>query len=333
MHRITMTLGASGNHPMPPVRMRSERLGEIARVRTPVASASLSRRWLPTCFALFMLVVTILVAWSVAARLPAVLRDTRCLKADIAAINRQVGLPRAARAAQSERIDTLQDLIGRSHGEAASIENRINAMEREREEQAALAADMERNAMEHRNDVMRHEAELRELLGHELVVHRGPPTRYDAGPEPTAPWYYGPMPTLVSRSFRRKWYAWWAAHQACNEANTFAATTGIELIEVRARIHQINAGIVEFRSRLDDLTAQIQDFRSELRRYTAAPWELLEDLDAKRRELSHTRWMRLFFLIFDMPTLGSCVVMTAAAIARACLIRGSFPACSLARRA
>ncbi len=331
MHHIAMTPNTNENHSMPPVRMRTKRFGELAGGGPPAASASLLRRWLPTCFALFMLFVTILVAWSVAARLPAVLRDTRSLRTDIAAIHRQVGLPRAALPAQSERIDTLQDLIGRSQEEASSIERRIDDLERDREEQAARAAGMDRKAMQHRDDVEQHEARLRELLGHEIVVHRGPPTRYEAGPEPTAPWYYGPMPTLVSRAFRNKWYAWRAAHEACVRANHFAATTGIELIEVRARIQQINAGIAEFGSRVDDLTAQIQDFRGQLRRYTAAPWELLEDLDAKRRELAHARWMRLCFLILDMPTLGSCVIMTAAAIARACLIRSPFPACSLAR--
>jgi predicted nucleic acid-binding Zn-ribbon protein len=293
------------------------------------------REWLPATLAVFMTLLTLYVAWSVTSRLPAVFADTGSMASQIQELEQQLHSPTKTpeqQEASEEAIGNLRNRENKLQQERTRLNEKVAALEdgldaaRKREQELRDREEAEERKLE------QHRKDLSERLGREIQVHPGPPMHYDAGPEPKAPWYGETLGYyVVGGKYRRRWNAWRDAKVACDAFNAFQRTTGVELVAIQGQVESINHQIDGFNEKLSGLNRQATDLARQLERYTAAPWDLWDDLNVKRKQLARTSFARWMFLLLDIPTLLSCLLSTAVAYSRMFLIAGRFGPRQLAR--
>ena len=297
--------------------------GANTLLRSPTASASSSRfrQWLPAGLATFMTVLTGLVLLSVLARLPTVFADTKAMSREIEKLavlihpnaqspDEQKANEEALRGILSKE-DEAQRSRKKANEELGAAESDEEKLERRQHALLEQQTTIDQSLDESRRDV-------REILGRDIIVHKGPPTTYDPGEEPRVPWYY---PT---RRISTEWLTWHGAKDACDKANDVQRATGIDLEEVGRQIAAVRNQIDVFNGKLAAVEAWIVKLDQERNRYTAAPGKLLIDLDNRRKELVSTSFIRTGFWLLDIPTLLSCLATTAVAYSRMFLVSGRF---------
>jgi TolA-binding protein len=286
------------------------------------------RIWLPATIALFMTVLTTGVLWAVVARIPVVVADTTTLAAQVTKLEDMIhadiqstGEKERSEAAIAELYNqdnkVSQDRT-RANARVAELEdNRKQIQQRERDIFAGRTAQTE--------NLKAHRETLRTVLGRDIITSDGPPLRYDAGPEPTPPFYGKTLAyRVLSRDYFNKWNAWKKAQAACDGLNKFQDMTGMELLQLQGRLESVNSQLRQLEETLTQLNARAEEITLQLKQYTAAPWKMWDDLDAKRRQLASTAAARTAFWLFDIPTLLSCLFTTAIAYSRMFLITGRF---------
>ncbi len=290
--------------------------------------ASLVRQWLPTAMAAFMTVLTALVGWSTLAGLPQVFTDTKAMAREIDKRTREL---HDETQSPEEQKATEEALTAIWREEDAALQRRTQL----NNESAALQSERDRATQEREKLLQKQhtiETDLDEprqkfvaVFGRDIEVREGPPTTYDAGREPTVPFYY------PSRWLSDEWKAWRTAKVACDNANALQESTGIDLGKINKQLTSLSQQLETYRAKLDEAEAVLLKLDQQRRRYTNAPAEVMKDLDALRRKLAETAAVRTAFWLFDIPTLLSCLLTTAIAYTRMLLIAGRFGPRQLAR--
>lgn len=293
------------------------------------------RTWLPAGLALLMTALTGFVAWSIASRLPTVLSDTRALANQVKDLEQQLHSPTKTpeqQEASEEAIADLRDRENKVQQERTRLNDKVAALADDLEAVRTREQELHDKEEAEKQKLEQHRKELSERLGREIQIHPGPPLHYDAGPEPKAPWYGETMGYyVVGGKYRRRWNAWREAKAACDAFNAFQQATGVELVEIQGKVESINHQIEGFSEKLSGLNGQATNLARQLQHYTAAPWDLWDDLNEKRKQLARTSFARWMFLLLDIPTLLSCLLTTVVAYSRMFLIAGRFGPRQLAR--
>jgi chromosome segregation ATPase len=275
-----------------------------------------------------MTVLTALVLWSVAARLPTVFSDTKTIAQEVEALTERIHAKTLSPDEQRANEEALMGVLSKedeAQRKRARVNEELGPIETEKEE-------LERRQQELRNQ--QHAIEesleeprkrLRKIFDRDIIVHEGPPPTYDPGPQPRVRFYY---PT---RWLSEDWRAWRAAKEACDRANKLQKATGIDLEEVAEKIAAVKKQVDALKEKLAQAEAWIAKLDQERKRYTDAPGELLSDLDKLRKQLARTSFIRTVFWLLDIPTLLSCLATTAVAYSRMFLISGRFAPRQLAR--
>jgi hypothetical protein len=304
--------------------------GVQSLLQTPAVfdPSSRFRRWLPVSLAMFMTLLTCLVLWSVVARLPTVFSDTKIIAQEIETLTERIHKETLSPDEQKANEEALRGVLSKED-EAQRKRARVN------EELGTIETEKER--LERREQELRDQQQaielslegprkkLRKVFDRDIVVHEGPPTTYDPGPQPKVRFYY---PT---RWLSEDWRAWRAAKEACDKANELQKATGIDLEEVAEKIAFVKQQVDAVQEKLTEAEAWIAKLDQERKRYTDAPGELLSDLDKLRKQLARTSFVRTVFWLLDIPTLLSCLATTAVAYSRMFLISGRFASRQLVR--
>lgn len=279
--------------------------------------------------------LTGVVTWSVASRLPTVLSDTRALATRVKDLEKQLHAPTASpeqQAASEAAIGHLRDRENNVQQQRSQLNNKVAGLQTDLENTKTREQELQEQEAAEKQKLEVHRQRLSETLGRQIVIHPGPPMHYDAGPEPVNKVYPSWFSYHVMRgAYRTQWNAWWKAKQACEAFNAFQSATGVELVELQAKAESLNRQIQGFEKKLTDLNAQATELARQLSHYTEAPWNLWDDLNEKRKQLARTSFARTMFWVFDLPTLASCLITTAVAYSRMFLIAGRFGPRRLAR--
>ena len=286
------------------------------------------RTWLPAGLALSMTALTGLVAWSIASRLPIVLSDTRALANQVKDLEQQLHSPTASpeqQEASEMAIGHLRDRENSVQQRRLQLNQKVAGLQTELENTKQREQELKDQEDAAKQKLEVHRQRLSETLGRDIVIHPGPPAQYDAGPEPVNKVYPSWFSYHVIRgAYREQWNSWRKAKAACDAFNAFQSVTGVEMVELQGKAESLNRQIEGFEKKLSDLNAQATELARQLAHYTEAPWDLWDDLNEHRNQLSPTSFARTMFWALDLPTLASCLITTAVAYSRMFLIAGRF---------
>jgi septal ring factor EnvC (AmiA/AmiB activator) len=263
------------------------------------------------------------VLWSVVSRLPTVFSDVTAVTQHIEKLEEQIhGSAESPedREASERRIASIRKQENKAEQEKKRLNDKVAELDAELE--AARKREQEIHDQERdEQEKLNHQREqFKAVFGSDLQIHPGPPLHYDPGPKPKEPFYILWWP----EEYRAKHTAWVAAKNVCDGFNAFQDNTGVSLVEVQHNIESIMAQIETFNGMLDDVGKRMSDLGRELKRYTDAPVTAWEDLNAQRKRLANTSFVRNVFWLLDIPTLLSCLATTAVAYSRMFLIYGCF---------
>lgn len=285
------------------------------------------RKWFPVSLAAFMTVLTCLVSWSIASRLPTVLADTSALGRQIEVLEQQIyGTSDSPedRDASERAIASIHKQQDKAEQERVRLNDRIAKLQSELEEKEKRGQDIRRQEEAERKVMEEHKEKFKAVFGRDLEVQPGPPLHYDPGPTPKPPPQWLPHWLWPPSEYYKQLAAWEGAKQACNAFNAFQDQTGVDLVQLQRTMASVEGQIKDFSGTLEEVGKRVSSLGRELKGYTDAPVTAWEDLNTLRKQLAKTSLVQNVFWFLDIPTLLSCVATTAVAYSRMFLISGRF---------
>jgi len=155
-------------------------------------------------------------------------------------------------------------------------------------------------------------------LGRPIRVTSDNPPKYDVGEEPTYSWLPDRLAWWTSKEYRDKWNSWFAAKQACDRLNA----QQVQLKELREKYRQTQRNVEACKQTIDDVIGSLRPSN------VIAGDQALPVLDATiywsdlQLRKAWTTGAKVAFGLLDIPTLVSCMAMTAVAASRFLLAVG-----------
>jgi hypothetical protein len=213
-----------------------------------------------------------------------------------------------------ERVTSLADrgalvAAGEQYREHCDVEAQIAALESNRHESLAKWVSTSTG--------------FEQAMKKPITVTDGAPPRFVVGDAPTYPWLPDKVAWCLDGDYRKKLNAWYAAKLMCDQLNAGEKAFGTQIAELREKHRRTGAALAACRTKLEDhLREAVKRADSQMPHTNEETGEVHSAVDAAIRWAdlnARDAWAtgaKVAFLFLDLPTLLTCLAITAAAWSR-----------------